>query len=62
MQQYATQEAIKVRDAYENYIAVLNDEINDLVGLAYVHGWRSRNVERGEEARKRIAELQSKTN
>jgi hypothetical protein len=42
--------------AYENYLKVLNDEINDLISIAVIHGWKSRNIERGEQARKAIEE------
>jgi hypothetical protein len=49
-----------IGQAYESYINVLLDEINDLVGAASVHGWRSRNVERGEQARQEIQKLKNK--
>lgn len=42
-------------NAYENYLNVLNDELNDSVSMASVHGWKSRNIDRGEEARRRIS-------
>ena len=44
-------------DAYEKYIEILNEELNGLVGLAYVHGWRSTLVEAGREARENIADV-----
>lgn len=40
--------------AYDNYINLLNDETNDLIGLAHVHGWKSKRVEQGKKARARI--------
>ena len=46
--------ALDLVNAYENYIQVLTDEIDDLIGSAAVHGFKSRNVKRGEEARERI--------
>jgi hypothetical protein len=48
-----------IEQAYENYISVLVDEINDLIGMASIHGWKSRNVERGEQARQEIQRIKS---
>jgi hypothetical protein len=58
------QQEIEVEElinAYENYLNVLNDELNDLVGIASIHRWKSRNVDRGEEARKRISAAKGAT-
>lgn len=41
----------------EEYQKLLIDEIDDLAGLAYVHGWRSSRYEQGEKLRKEIANL-----
>jgi hypothetical protein len=46
--------------AYEDYIKMLGEEIDDLVGLAYVHGWRSERIEAGKQCRERIVELKEK--
>jgi hypothetical protein len=42
-------------DAYEDFIRVLGEEINDMHGLCYVHGWRSKRGEIGQQCRERIA-------
>jgi len=39
------------------YISLLNEEINGLVGIAYVRGWKSNLVEQGKQARERIESL-----
>lgn len=46
--------AQEVIEAQDDYIALLGAEIDDMVGLLYVHGWRSTRVAEGEEARERI--------
>ncbi len=46
--------------AYDEYIQILTDELDDLVGLAYVHGWKSHRVGAGEDARKKIADAKAK--
>lgn len=45
--------------AYDEYINLLNDEINSLIGIASVHGWKSQNVEQGKECRDRIAQFKA---
>ena len=45
------QKIIQLVQAYDEYINVLNDELNDTIGMASIHGWQSRNVKRGEDAR-----------
>jgi hypothetical protein len=52
----------EIIQAYKEYIDVLNDEINDLIGIAHVHGFKSRNIVRGELARKKIVDLLNKKN
>jgi|SRR6187402_3378467 len=42
----------------KSYISFLNEEINDLIGIAHVHGWRSTRVKEGVERRLRIEELE----
>jgi len=39
------------------YINVLNDELDEVVVQAHIHGWRSRRVEDGKRARKKLDEL-----
>ena len=43
--------------AYDDYIKMLGEEIDDLVGMAYVHGWRSERIEAGRECRQKIKDL-----
>jgi hypothetical protein len=47
---------------YEKYIKLLEEECNDLFGLAYFHGYRcsSEKVALGEKYRKEISELKNK--
>jgi len=47
-------------EAYEEYVKILVDEIESLIGVASVHGWRSRNVELGQQCRNRIHSLKQK--
>ena len=42
--------------AYEAYIKLLGDEVDDLSGLAHAHGWVSSRYEDGIKARERIAQ------
>lgn len=44
-------------EAYESYVALLNAELNELAGLAAVHGWVSTRFEAGKKARERIAAI-----
>lgn len=41
---------------YEEYIKLLGDELNDVVVMASIHGWKSDRVEQGEEMRREIAQ------
>jgi hypothetical protein len=43
--------------ALDNYIKLLSDEIDDLVGVAAFHGWKSTNIEEGKRLRSIIAKL-----
>lgn len=40
--------------AYDEYITLLDEELKEIIPLAYNHGWRSSRYEKGEEARKKI--------
>lgn len=44
----------------DEYIKLLNKEINDLIGMASIHGWSSRNVQEGIELRAKIEEARKK--
>lgn len=41
-------------NAQQEYINILSDEIDSLVSIAHVHGWRSNNFEKGKAAREKI--------
>lgn len=46
--------------AYDRYIAVLDAELNELVPLAYAHGWRSTRYEIGKRCRADIKAAKEK--
>lgn len=48
-----------LEDAYKKYIDLLCEELNELTGMAFVHGWKSSRVEAGAEARFIIADKSS---
>lgn len=50
----------ELSSAYEGYIRILSDEIDDLVGFAATHGWESKRKEIGEVARGEIRKLKEK--
>lgn len=56
-QHYAKKRVEEVTATYDEYIKLLIDEINELIGMAHVHGWRSSRVEKGKELREKIAQL-----
>lgn len=41
----------------DEYIQLLTDELSDMAGMAYVHGWRSTRVEKGQELRDKISQF-----
>lgn len=47
----------KLNAAHEHYEKLASDEIAELIGLAYAHGWKSSRIEAGEAARKAIEDL-----
>lgn len=49
--------AFKMIEKQKEYITVLNEELNRLVGMASVHGWKSNLVEQGKKLRDEIALL-----
>jgi len=43
-------------EAYEAYIALMGEELSELMPLAANRGWSSKRIKIGEKARKRITE------
>lgn len=48
--------------AQDEYIELLSAELSDVMPLAHIHHWRSKRVEAGASARRKIAELRSAAN
>lgn len=46
--------------AYEEYLDVLGAELNELVPMASLHGWKSKRYYAGVAARKRILQLRER--
>ncbi len=44
--------------ALKEYNKLLSDELDDSASMAFVHGWRSKRVEKGNELRERISKLE----
>jgi hypothetical protein len=40
--------------AYDKYINLLSDELNEVCGIAYAHGWESNRSDLGDKAREEI--------
>jgi hypothetical protein len=55
--QKAYYKEIKTVSALDEYAQLLTDEMNDLVGIAHVHGWKSDRAEQGKVLREKIANL-----
>lgn len=53
--------AFKMIEKQNEYIALLNEEINGLVGMASVHGWKSNLVKQGEKLRLEISLINKPT-
>lgn len=51
--------AQEIFSACDEYIKLLILEINELVGLAWVHGWRSTRFEQGKKLREIIQALKA---
>jgi hypothetical protein len=47
-------EVVELVSALKDYIRVLSDELDDVALIASVHGWKSKRVDIGLNARKRI--------
>ena len=54
---YRKQIAKEIFEIYDKYIELLVAEIDDLCGLALVHGWKSSRVELGRKCRDAIQQL-----
>jgi hypothetical protein len=52
------EEIAELKAAYEDYIKLLGDELNDTVSIASAHGWKSTRYEQGVKCREAIAKLQ----
>lgn len=50
--------AFKMIEKQKEYINLLNEEINGLIGMASVHGWKSNLVEQGIKLRQEMDEIQ----
>ncbi len=48
----------KLIKALKEYNQLLSDELDDSASMAFVHGWRSKRVEKGNELRERISKLE----
>ena len=48
-----------VVDTYDEYVALLQDELHDVVLLAHSHGWRSTRYDAGAELREKITLLKA---
>jgi hypothetical protein len=47
-------EVVELVSALKDYIQILSDELDDVTPIASVHGWKSKRVDIGLNARKRI--------
>lgn len=50
----------EVSAAQDEYLKLLSDEIDSIIGAGYVHGWRSGRYEQGVILRKKIAEAKKR--
>ena len=48
------QTAVKLIKALEDYITLLEGELEEVITIAHFHGWRSIKYEQGKEAREKI--------
>lgn len=46
--------------AYESYVELLTEELNELVGMASLHGWKTSRFEKGAELRENISRLRAR--
>ena len=45
---------------YEEFVELLTDELNETVGIAVVHGWKSTRVNKGKVLRDKMKTLKEK--
>lgn len=48
---------VRLIKAYESYIELLSEELNEVVPIASIHGWRSVRYEKGEVLRNEIESI-----
>ncbi len=54
----AENERLRASDAIrQKYIVLMGDEMDELIGLAYVHGWRSTRADEGKQIRAELEAL-----
>lgn len=58
--QVKDEEIKEIFKVYDKYVKVLEDENSSLVGLAYIHGWRSSRIELGKKCRAKIKALKAR--
>ena len=46
--------AFKMIDKQSEYIKLMEDELNDVIGMASIHGWQSKRVQEGIKLRNEI--------
>lgn len=56
------QELSRLVEKQREYINLLVEELDELVSIASVHGWKSSRVEEGERLRSEISSLESGLN
>lgn len=55
-----TKQVTDLVQAYEDYVNLLVDELNEIVPLAASHGWVTKRKESGMAARDKIVELKER--
>ncbi len=48
---------MKLIAALDEYVNLLGEELNEVVPLAHVHGWKTQRFEKGKEMREKIDKL-----
>ncbi len=51
----------KLIEKLEEYIKMLGEEIDSMIVMASIHGWKSTRGEQGEKLRKEITEIKNET-
>jgi len=60
IQQAKAEVAREIFEVYDCYIKLLGEEIDELFGLAFAHGWRSKRAKAGNKCRADIQTMKSK--